>query len=106
MEIKKILDILDVGSKILNIEQIIIATKHNKNYEKVHNILKECKTDLTEEIIKIYNNKSYKYGVLERDKNTDTEIILKNMADVFKTFEEKLKKSPVSKAPIRKTTKK
>ena len=57
--LSEINEILDLGKKILDIEEIIKSTKYMKQYQQIISVMKGIKNDLAKEIASHYNEPTY-----------------------------------------------
>jgi hypothetical protein len=57
--LSEINEILELGKKILNIEEIIKSTKYMKQYQQIISVMKGIKNDLAKEIASHYKEPTY-----------------------------------------------
>jgi len=111
MVINKINNILELGHKILRVEEIINTTKYMTNSDEIANIMKKIKQELANKLIEAYNQPEKDLCKPETIKevpckiNVDSSEITEEIKKFIKTL---IPETPVTKKPTsaRRTTKK
>lgn len=103
--LSEINEILDLGKKILDIEEIIKSTKYMKQYQQIISVMKGIKNDLAEEIASHYKEPTYSVdnSTITKENSKTEETISKPILGVTPeigvkyTTEEPLKKPVTDK---------
>ena len=96
--LNEINEILDLGKKILDIEEIITSTKYMKQHQSVISVMKNIKNELVDEIARRYKEPTYSVdnSTIEIEKNSYPILGVTPELGVKYTTEEPVKKSPMS----------